>query len=102
MTPEQRNERLRITTHEIRRIRGDMINMYKYTNEGKIFVLRNDPRTRGNDKTLRIPQFDSIPKRHSFAYRGINKWNALPNDIVNAETLNTFKDRIDGLFMNDV
>ena len=101
LTPEQRNERLQITSHEVRRSRGDMINMYKYINAGKIFTLRNDSRTRGNDKTVRMPQYNSDPKRHSFAYRGINEWNTLPNIIVNAETLNIFKTRIDSFLSSE-
>ena len=98
MTPEQRNRKLQLTSHEIRRQRGDMINMYKYitrTSGQDFFTLRDESRTRGHEKKIRLPRYGSDIKRHSFAYRGINKWNSLPNDLVNAENLNIFKSKID-------
>ena len=99
LTPQERNGRFKITSHENRRQRGDMIKMHKYTNEQQIFTLRNDSRTRGNDKTIRLPGYRSDIKRHSFAYRGIDKWNSLPNDIVNAQNVNIFKSRYDSILL---
>ena len=95
LNPEERNKRLNITSHEIRRKRGDMINIYKYMNADKIFTLRDNSSIRGNDKAVRLPLFTSDPKRHSFAYRGIREWNSLSNDVVNAPNLNIFKSKID-------
>ena len=97
MTPEERNMRMGLTTHEVRRKRGDLIHMYKYINEDKLFNLTNNTISRRNDKNVAIPLFISDPKRHSFAYRSIHHWNDLSNDIVNAQSLNIFKSKIDNI-----
>ena len=34
-------------------------------------------------------------KKYSFSQRVINEWNKLPNDCVNASSVNMFKNRID-------
>ena len=34
-------------------------------------------------------------RKYSFSYRVINEWNKLPNDCVNASSVNMFKNRID-------
>ena len=96
--PQERNARLGISSHEIRRLRGDLINIYKYVNKGALFTLRDDSRLRGNDKAIRRPMFQANPKRHSFAYRSVDEWNILPNFVVNSETLNVFKSNIDFYF----
>ena len=35
--------------------------------------------------------------KNFFTNRVINHWNKLPHDIVNADTINTFKNKIDKL-----
>ena len=34
-------------------------------------------------------------RKYSFSQRVINEWNKLPNDCVNASSVNVFKNRID-------
>ena len=34
-------------------------------------------------------------RKYSFSHRVINEWNKLPNDCVNASSVNMFKHRID-------
>ena len=34
-------------------------------------------------------------RKYSFSQRVINEWNKLPNDCVNASSVNMFKNRID-------
>jgi len=40
-----------------------------------------------------------LPK-YSFTARTINTWNSLPNKIVDAESVNTFKTRLDKYWRN--
>ena len=38
-------------------------------------------------------------RKYSFSQRVINEWNKLPNDCVNASSVNMFKNRIDRYMM---
>ena len=51
--------------------------------------------TRGNDFKLKVPNYKSSSKRRIFSYRVVNDWNSLPNEVVNAPSLNCFKNRLD-------
>ena len=84
-----------ITTHEERRKRGDMISTYKQINNPDLFTLRGDSRTRGNDKSIVVPNFRHDIKRHSFNSRVVTDWNKLPNYVVNSEDVNSFKSNYD-------
>ena len=50
-TPQQRNNVLGITSHEQRRLRGDLVNMSKNNKNQSFFTLRNNARIRGNDNS---------------------------------------------------
>ena len=39
-------------------------------------------------------------RKYSFSQRVINEWNKLPNDCVNASSVNMFKNRIDRYLMS--
>ena len=94
-SPEDRNNLLGITSHKTRRLRGDLINMFKYIEKDQLFTLCQNRRTRGNDKKLVRPNNYSTIKRHSFSYRSIDHWNNLPNDVVNSRTVNELKSNLD-------
>jgi hypothetical protein len=76
-----------------RRYRGDAIEVYKYlrgvykVDSSSLLPLTAETRTRGHGFKLL--------KRHFFSMRVVNLWNSLPDDVVTAPTLNTFKNRID-------
>ena len=95
LNPEQRNQLLGLTTHENRRLRGDLINMYKNLENTDLFTLRNDFRFRGHSKTLKIPVSNCMIKKNSFSSRSIHNWNRLPEDVVSSPTLNIFKRKLD-------
>ena len=40
-------------------------------------------------------------RKDSFSQRVINEWNKLPNDCVNASSVNMFKNRIDRYLINE-
>ena len=39
--------------------------------------------------------FTTLMRKYSFSQRVINEWDKLPNDCVNASSVNMFKNRID-------
>ena len=104
-------ERLRIaglTTLETRRVRADLIEVYKILNElenveeGMFFerynketVCRSKYQTRGNDKKLFKKRFRLDVARYSFGHRVIQTWNSLPNEVVNGSSVNIFKGKLD-------
>ena len=95
MTPSERNACLRITDHKSRRKRGDMIAVYKYFDSGSLFRHDNNDTTRSNGKKLRVIACNNNIRQHSFAIRSVNAWNCLPEHVVSAPTLNSFKARLD-------
>ena len=95
MTPEERNAALGLSTHEERRLRGDMIATFKNINNPSLFTLRNSNRTRGNDKTIVTRDYKHDIKRHSFNHRVVSNWNNLPNYVVNSISVNYFKTNCD-------
>ncbi|KAK3877173.1 hypothetical protein Pcinc_018090 [Petrolisthes cinctipes] len=98
---EERCQRLGLQTLENRRIRGDMIETYKlmhgyedipYT---KFFQL-NTNNLRGHSLKLAKPDhWRTTLKGNWFAIRVIDQWNSLPENIVTAPTIATFKARYD-------
>ena len=95
MTPSERNRTLGITDHKTRRSRGDLIAVYKLFDSGELFDSSNNERTRGHSKKIRVEASNNNIRYHSFAVRTINAWNALPEEVVSATTLNSFKSRLD-------
>ena len=90
-----------LTTLETRRLRGDKIEVFKIVNgyedvdRNMFFKLKEDFRTRGHNAALVKEQCRLDMRKYSFSHRVINEWNKLPNDCVNASSLNMFKNRID-------
>ena len=98
------HERLRalnIPSLEYRRSRGDMIETYKIVHNiydkltTKTLFKKNDCITRTNSKKLFKPHCVTKKFQHFFSNRIINTWNSLPERIVNAESLNVFKNTLD-------
>ena len=100
LSPKERNYVLIIASHRERRLRGDLIYMYKNIYNALLFELRSDMRTRGYDKMVKIPLHQTMDKRHSFSCRNVRNRNNLPNNIVNYSTLNNFKTIYDVYHIN--
>lgn len=100
---EERLKYLNLTTLELRRHRGDLIEVFKILNgkEGipkeKLFS-HNTSITRGNSFKLSKPRTRLNIRRTFFSQRVINEWNHLPDNIVTSETINQFKNRVDKHF----
>jgi len=85
---------------EYRRIRGDMIETWKFLHEKynlktQLFQLNNEGPTRGHNLKIK-KNYSRLEMRHKFfSNRVVDTWNNLPYYIVNSENINTFKNRID-------
>ena len=90
-----------LTTLETRRLRGDqtevfkIVNSYEGVDRNMFFKLKEGSRTRGHKAALVKEQCRLDLRKYSFSQRVINEWNKLPNDCVNASSVNMFKNRID-------
>ena len=94
LSPTERNQALRITSHETRRLRGDLIQMYKLSQDDSL-SRKQETRTRTNSKAIVIERSNTNLRAHSFHCRTSRTWNNLPEEIVSAPTLNAFKTKID-------
>ena len=97
---------LNLPTLKYRRLRGDMIEMYKIiTNkqDGDVTLKFNiipAAITRGNIYKIRQDHVRHDLRKFSFSNRVRTLWNSLPDTVVEAESVNSFKGRLDR-FWND-
>ena len=86
-----------LTTLETRRLRGDQIEVFKlvngYEDRNMFFKLKEGSRTRGHKAALVKERCRLEMRKYSFSQRVIK--DKLPNDCVNASSVNMFKNRID-------
>ena len=103
----ERLEILKLPSLEFRRLRGDMIEVFKIvhgvydtkTTEKLLTRMPEDSTTRkSNNLTLLKVRTNKAPFQNFFTNRINNIWNALPNDVVNAMNVNCFKNKIDAYF----
>ncbi len=96
----ERLEKLELPTLVYRRKRGDMIQTYKFMHniwevEDELLTPRADTGTRGHDYKLFKERYATNVRGHFYSNRVIDIWNSLPQDIVNAPSVNSFKNRLD-------
>ena len=104
---EERCKQLGLQSLKERRTRGDMIEVYrllsgmKGLHYSKFFQLsethaRGEGYTRGHSKKLIKPNhWRTSLKGNWFAIRSIDPWNSLPEEVVSAPSISTFKRRYD-------
>jgi hypothetical protein len=113
-----RLEKMSITTLDLRRKRGDLIQFYKslygleqigwyQKPELKSDLIQDVPAasTRGHQRRVRSQSFTSreindfhssvSSRMHFFTNRVATMWNKLPGEVVNAKNLNCFKAQLD-------
>ena len=101
LTYEDRLRALKLPSLTYRRRRGDMIQMYKLMNglirvEIKSLVQpTTDSRTRGHHQKVRKNRATKLARVNCFSQRVANEWNSLPKEVINAPSMNTFKNRLD-------
>ena len=97
---ERRLAEMNLLSLEDRRIRGDLIQKYKLE-QGIETVIWHYPLAVGQSTGGRRPQsrrevVNSCAVRHNFySNRVANPWNELPDSVVTAPSINSFKARLD-------
>ena len=51
--------------------------------------------TRGHKFKIFKPRCKTNVKKNTLAYRAVNEWNALSNDVIEAENINQFKSKLE-------
>ena len=101
---EERLQRLKLPTLAYRRTRGDMIEVYKLfhgkydSDVSNIVKLHKDSDTRegtrGRSLKLFIERACTNVRKESFSLRVTRLWNYLPEVVVTAPRVNSFKNRL--------
>ena len=92
---------LGLPTLAFRRLRGDMIDTYKilhkiYDPDASVELKRDTAGRRGNDLKLLVEGgITADIRKYSFRVRIVRHWNGLPNSVVMAPSLNSFKNKLD-------
>ena len=98
---EERLRRLNLPTLKYRRLRGDMINVYKILNDNKsgnkhLLPLNNSTyNIRGHDRKLEKNRFNCKLRQNFFSIRVTNLWNSLSNEITTTNSIDNFKKLLD-------
>ncbi len=100
MDYEARLRALNLPSLLYRRRRGDMIEVYKYTHGSydinpSPLLLEQNSITRGHHYKLEKNRSNKTIRQKFFTQRVVNAWNNLPADIVEAPSINSFKNRLD-------
>ena len=96
----QRLEALGLPSLHYRRRRGDMITIFKIMSgrnrmdKNKFFPQASGP-TRGHKWKIFKSRADTELRQRVLSIRAINDWNSLPANVVEADTPNAFKNRLD-------
>ena len=99
-TYEERLQIVGLTTLECRRLRADLIEVFKILKgfegiEEKLFFKRHISNTRGHSMKLYKDRVNKDILKYSFANRVIEQWNKLPEKVISASSINSFKTKID-------
>ena len=63
------------------------------------FKLSGDSKVRGHTYKIVKNSFRLDVRKHFFSNRVVDAWNELPQHVVDAETVNSFKARLDTFFI---
>ena len=85
---EERLRNLELPSLAYRRLRGDLIIMYKMITHKydpdvcDVFTLREDSKTRGHAYKLFKHRPRLEIRKHNFTYRNVDIWNCLPMHVI--------------------
>jgi hypothetical protein len=86
---------------EARLTRGNLIEVFKILKGfikvdcKSVFQLAGNSKTRGNKYKLVKTRSRLDIRKHFFSQIVVNEWNKLPNSVVEAELINSFKNNYD-------
>ena len=102
LTYEERLKKINLPSLEFRQKRGDMIQVFKIAKHfydplstDSIFKFSSSSRLRGHNYKISKQYVNKSKYANFFSNRVINEWNNLPEYIVNAKTINEFKNLYD-------
>ena len=95
MRPDERNQVMKISSHQQRRLRGDLITIFKNYGNENLFPRKPRAGTRGNSKAILKRRTRTNIKKHTITHRSIDTWNSLPENVVSSSNLQTFKRNLD-------
>ena len=101
---EERLRQMELPSLSYRRLRGDLIETFKYlhgiyrTNSSTVLPLaltHDGVTTRGQSLMLHKRECRTSLRANVLGFRIVNFWNSMPEDIVSAPSVNSFKGRFD-------
>ena len=104
---EERLTRLELTTLEERRVRGDMISMFKIVHgvdvldREDLIKFSRSTHLRGHKMKIQKEVCMGDVKKYSFPYRSIDGWNKLSDEVVCATSVSQMKEKLDGCRQRD-
>jgi hypothetical protein len=103
---QDRLKRLKLPTLGYRRIRGDMIELFKimtgkYDTNVTDFINANRTDTRGHQYKIYKVHTRLDIRKYSFVHRNVNCWNNLPTKVVEAPSVSAFERRLDKLWLDE-
>ena len=107
---ENKLQKLNLQSLESRRLRGDLLETFKYLNgfnnvDAQLFTFvreRHDKDTRSHANDDLVQEKTNLHiRKFFFTNRVTQAWNSLPSDVKEAKSINAFKNRYDS-HINDV
>ena len=101
MAYHRKVKKLNLTTLETRRLRGDLIEMFKIikgfdnVDYKRFFFQLSDNRLGGHSLKLFKSGCRLDCRKFSFDFRSVDLWNSLNEDIIACNSVNLFKNRLD-------